>query len=72
MIDNPCFDVKTKTDCSDRHCGCSADCRKWKDYVELREQLYKHRRYENDFYGHMVDRKDRLHNYHGNKRKIEK
>ena len=45
-MENPCFDSSTKTDCPDRHGGCSATCERWAEYVEKRNKNYKKRHME--------------------------
>ena len=46
MIDNPCYDRKTKTDCPERKAYCGVDCPKWKAYEEARAQEYARRKTE--------------------------
>ena len=43
MIHQPCFDVKTRTDCPDRKAGCGASCEKWAEYVKARDEFYERR-----------------------------
>lgn len=40
----PCFDIKTKTDCPDRKVGCAVTCERWAEYVEARDEDYRHRK----------------------------
>lgn len=40
---NPCYDIKTKTDCPDRKGGCNKDCEKWAKWCELRNKDYRRR-----------------------------
>lgn len=45
-MENPCFDSSTKTDCPDRHGGCSVTCERWAKYVEERNRRYEQRQKE--------------------------
>lgn len=40
---SPCFDEATRTSCSRRCAGCSAECPEWAAYVEQRNQEYAER-----------------------------
>jgi hypothetical protein len=40
IMDNPCYDKKTSTDCKDRCAGCASNCKKWKEYVAERDKNY--------------------------------
>ena len=44
MIDNPCYDKIAKTDCPDRHQGCSVTCSKWAIYLSERNKDYERRK----------------------------
>ncbi|MEG0578958.1 MAG: hypothetical protein RR490_03475 [Niameybacter sp.] len=39
----PCYNTKTKTDCSNRSITCRASCKAWKEY-----ELYKKEEYANN------------------------
>lgn len=41
---NPCYDIKTKTSCPDRHSGCAITCPKWADYEKARAAVYDKRK----------------------------
>lgn len=48
MLNSPCFNKETKTDCPDRKGGCAVNCPKWAKYVEEREEEYQQRKIECD------------------------
>lgn len=41
---NPCYDVKTRTLCPNRHVGCHDACEKWAEYVKARNEVYAKRK----------------------------
>lgn len=41
VIEPPCYDKGSKTDCPDRHVGCASTCPKWAEYVENRDEEYR-------------------------------
>ena len=43
MIDSPCWDKETKTDCPDRAAGCAAHCDRWLEYTVERNKDYRRR-----------------------------
>ena len=57
-MENPCYNVKTKTDCPYRASGCAAGCKKWEDYVYNRNKEYEKRhktiQAEVDMAGHVI------------------
>lgn len=57
MIDNPCFDRKTHTDCPKRAVGCDVDCPEWATYVAKREKIYHERKAQNDANSAISDHK---------------
>lgn len=45
---NPCYDPIEKIDCPDRRPGCAANCKRWKQYTEKREEMYRQRKTDYD------------------------
>lgn len=43
MMNSPCFDAKSKTDCPRRCAGCAKDCQEWDEYVRQRNAMYDER-----------------------------
>lgn len=43
---NPCYNEKTHTDCPRRKAGCASSCEDWQEYVKIRDEVYKSRRFE--------------------------
>ena len=42
---NPCYDEKTKTECSKRRVGCRSECAEWQDYLVERGRIYDARNF---------------------------
>jgi hypothetical protein len=43
VIESPCYDTKTKTDCPRRCEGCAINCPEWAEYVEKRDEARRKR-----------------------------
>ena len=43
MIQNPCYDLLTKTDCPRRCVGCRSSCTEWAFYMKAKEEEYAER-----------------------------
>ena len=48
-LKNPCYDTKTRIDCSRRHEGCQFDCLEWADYIKKRNTEYDKKFTQNEF-----------------------
>lgn len=46
MIENPCYDRKTKTDCTKRKSGCHATCKEWAIYQAAKNEEYRRRKFD--------------------------
>ena len=60
MIQNPCYDKKTHTDCSKRHQGCSINCTEWQTYVEKRNQAYEEKKKQQEAIQGICEHKQRF------------
>lgn len=48
MLESPCYDRLTQTDCPDRTEGCSTHCDRWKKYERLRNATYEKKNRERE------------------------
>lgn len=47
MMENPCYNTLTRTDCPNRSSGCAVNCPKWAKYVKERDENYEKRALDN-------------------------
>lgn len=47
MLQNPCYNTQTKTDCPKRCAGCATTCPEWAKYTQERNKMYEQRAAEN-------------------------
>ena len=66
-LKNPCYDVKTKTNCPRRCAECGVTCPEWLAYVEERNNLYERKEQERKRIAGEIAQKQRLKKIHDKK-----